>query len=815
MVIGEVLTPIAARQKQMLSGPALKILIDSMTKVGLPTTPDKVHLTTAIACAYPKKKGANPFPSEVLSNCRTRLLEDILCVKPKMILVLGKTALQSIKNDMGVKIKDEYGRLQEFSYKGFTTQMVPVMHPGLIVRAPNDYKPFLTQLQIAAKAYQGVEGYVPGVPRWQILNTEELCDQAVQKLTMLAKTDNPLWLGADMETTALDYRVAEYLVLGFAFEKNKVFIVPREMRHRVKDFFAIPNTKWVWQNGKYDAKVLWRRNLGLIPHDDDTQNMHYILDETTEHNLGYLTKTFINVPAYKYKMNQEFKAVTLETYESYFDALCERVAFDADYTRQLKFVFDEMLDAKGNESLRTVYDSLIRPATVFLEEVERNGMLVDKQFLEEMDIKYQQLIAEILAKVQRIAAQYWDPELYKEQTGAKTAPELFSPGSPQQMAWMVFDRLRLKPRRKKGRSTAKEILESIEDDIPLIAAVQEYRAVKKEHSTYVLGLLKWRDSDGRVRSNFNLHVTATGRLSSKEPNVQNIPAAKGVGNIRRAFIPPKGKILVEIDYSGAELRWLAFLSKCPVLSAVFTEGRNLHKETATALFGKDFTPAQKMRAKAVNFGIPYGREAQSFKEEFNIPIEEAQKMIDDWLNNYHGARDYLNWCADQVVEGKYLQSPWGNRRRFGLVTKESLHALQNEAKNFPIQGSSSHLLLWCAVQLSPILKEKWDTNIIDLIHDSMLLEVPDDLDTITAVSRYVSDLMVRAPKELFDCNIPFKTDTDIGYDWAHVTAFDHNKKCMVVENEHHEEYDVPFDVWAEENRHPEIYQQQWYTELAK
>src|SRR5690606_34381067 len=137
-----------------------------------------------------------------------------------------------------------------------------------------------------------------------------------------------------------------------------------------------------------------------------------------------------------------------------------------------------------------------------------------------------------------------------------------------------------------------------------------------------------------------LHITATGRLSSKEPNVQNIPAAFGVGNIRSAFIPPKGYILLDSDYEGAELRWLACLSECPVLLKVFLDGINMHDQTSEGIWGPNFTAQQRMRAKAVNFGIPYGREAPSFVDEFNISLQEAQQMVQGWMNTYYGAAKY-------------------------------------------------------------------------------------------------------------------------------------------------------------------------------
>lgn len=224
-----------------------------------------------------------------------------------------------------------------------------------------------------------------------------------------------------------------------------------------------------------------------------------------------------------------------------------------------------------------------------------------------------------------------------------------------------------------------------------------------------------------------------------------------------------------------------------------------------------------MRAKAVNFGIPYGREAQSFKEEFGITIEEAQGMIDGWLNKYHGARDYLNWCADQVLAGNYLQTPWGNRRRAGLVTAESLHNLQNEFKNFPIQGSSSHLLLYSAIKLEKVLKEKYDTVICNLIHDSMYLEVPMDPATVKAVSQLASSTMVQAPVDLFNCHVPFKTDTDLGPDWGNVTEYNDKTETMhweeVVDGAVVEK-SLDYPTWIEQKYHWDIYNTTWYQDAS-
>jgi DNA polymerase-1 len=295
--------------------------------------------------------------------------------------------------------------------------------------------------------------------------------------------------------------------------------------------------------------------------------------------------------------------------------------------------------------------------------------------------------------------------------------------------------------------------------------------VQKEHSTYVLGLLNARDEDGRVRTTFNLHVTATGRLSSKEPNVQNQPSANGVGRIRSAFIAPPGKILAEIDYSGAELRWLAVLSKDPVLSEIFHTNRNLHVETAKSLFGEHYTKAEKLRAKAMNFGIAYGREAKSIAEEHNITLAEAQKMMDDWFKLYAGAGAYLRWCDDQVKQGNYMESPFGRRRRFGLVSPATLKSLQNEARNFPIQSASSDTMLMAAMECEKQLNE-WGVMIINLIHDSMLLEIPADPEIVRQVGIYCNHVMTTLPKRKFGIELPFRADYEIGKNWDDVVTFD-------------------------------------------
>lgn len=830
MVIGE--SPVAAEcvRGQLMTGAGAQVLKETLQKVNMPYSEQEVYYTTAVKCAVPKKKGQK-FPSDAPVNCRQYLLSEIKTIQPMMILVCGATALQTLTNNSKLKVTELYGRVMDLTlYDNVLTSLfkemyggqekwpavIPIMNPGVLIHKPGDYKPFLSYLQLASTIFNGGNTVDTGVTVWEVCDTKEKCVALWQRMMHLHSIGKLPYAAYDIETTGLDYRVVEFLVLGICFEKNRAYVIPREMRCYVHNFLSGIPWKCIWQHGKYDKKVMWRRGLADISIDEDVMYQHYVLDETSAHDLGHLTKIFLNAKEYKYKMNQEWKNVELDTYPQYFDALCERVSVDVDYTLQLHEVFNKELDKPENACLKKLYKNMLIPAANFLSRVEQNGCLINAKYLDDMDVKYVALLEEILAEVERLASPYWDPQLYIAQTGAKSASPVFKPGSPAQMAWMVFDRLKLKPRIKKGRSTGKDILESIEDAPLLIKKVLEYRRVQKEHSTYVRGLLDLRDEDGRVRTNFTLHVTATGRLSSKEPNIQNQPSANGVGNIRKAFIATPGYVLGEIDYSGAELRWLAFLSKDETLLEIFREGRNLHTETATKMFGSHFTKQQKMIAKALNFGIAYGREAPSIADTFNISIEEAQGHIDNWFKAYPGAHKYLEWCAKQVELGNYLETPWGRRRRFGLVNPASLHSLQNEAKNFPIQSSSSDTLLWCCIKHEQELTEQ-GIRIIDLIHDSVLVEIPANPEKIQWFGKNMNKWMTDVPVELFNCPVPFKTDFEIGVNWGDLggTEFDYNvdytsNECICIEQKDDTIKKMSFVDWYEEvmkkeDRYPDVY----------
>lgn len=775
LVVGDIPKAKECMQGEVMTGPGANILRQALEQIGLAKA--RVQYVTACQCAVPKAKNVT-IKRDIL-NCHARLLNIVCAVKPKRILLLGKTSYEIFMNEWKVKISDLYGRMvinEELQAAlGYHPETMIVFNPGAILRAPQDYKQFIVQLSNFKKMTFDNDVYDPGVPQWTVIDTEEQVDAFLKWCSQgdgSALKEGHLW-GCDIEATDVDYRYAQPTVLGLSYQKNITFVFCREVLHRWGEVLEIfTQRKWqlALQNGKYDKKVLWRRGTANIRIAQDTQYQAYVLDEQCKRDLGTLTKLYINVESYKFKMNQNFKAISVENYKEWKSSLIERVAFDADYTRQLSIELAKRIDEPGNESLRVVYDNLIMPAANFLARVEQNGMLIDADFLHKLDIQYIAKTEECLQEIERLAKYDWDPDRYMIDMDAKTAPAVFNPGSPKQMSWMVFKRLKLKPTHREGQGTAEAVLASIPDPPDLIQKVLEYRGIKKEHSTYVLGLLKRRDTDGKVRATFKPDGTATGRLSCVEPNLQNQPSTNGVGNIRRSFVAPKGYVYAEIDYSGAELRWLAILSGDKNLTEVFASGRNLHDETARLIAGDNFTKKDRMGAKCINFGIVYGIEAPSVAEKTGFTLAEAHAAMNAWATAYPQAWEYLAWCKRMVDTGQYIQTPFGNRRRFGLVSPATRSALHNEARNAAIQCSSSHTLVCVGIQEEEWLREH-GVQIVNLVHDSVLLAIPAEGNLVQEVCLKFAGAMQVMPKQLFGTDVRFDVDVDMGLNWGELGEY--------------------------------------------
>lgn len=725
---------------------------------------------------------------------RIRLLQEIKESEATLVVPLGAMA-SSLVLGTNVTMKKVLGNLLSIPELPGVT-IIPIYHPAMLLHNPGVYKEFTSVMQTIGQHYKG-NVVNPGVTKWKWAEEDKIksgyyCDWF--------KTYPAL--GVDIETSSLCTKEAQLWVMGVAVQKNNVVVFNREhfkkYPKQMCDIFDT-QTEFVWHHGKYDTEVLHWRGFDTARLDQDTIYLHYCTNETSgTHGLGTLATVFLGADEYKSKMNSEFAHIDNEAaYETFKQDLGERVATDADYTLQLYNIFKPVVEA--NPDWKRVYHQLLIPGSNFLRKVQMRGAKVDVDYLHELEAQFSQELDTILESIVSAADKYWDPEVYKAQTGAKSASEHFKPSSVKQLAWLVYDRLGIRPTKKvkgKPRGTGEEILESIVNPPEFILKILELRKVKKKLSTYVTSYLNCKDENDIVHACFNLHITTSGRLSCVEPNLQNVPSKTPV--LRRSIIPRgKNRILMEVDYSGAELKVLAWISQDEAFIKAVIEG-DLHSEVAEDIFGPDFTKVQRGIAKTVNFGIAYGRGADDLSKTFGVTKAEAQSWIDGWARKYPKAWAYLESCAADVRAGRELKTIYGRYRRMGLIHQAKINDLINEAKNFRIQSISSDNCFLSAIEADDKLVNEYDAYIINLIHDSILIDCPADSATVKAVSQYMTQVMVNQPIKQYNCNVPFVCDTDLGPNWGDVTAYNNQTNEVTIKvavDGHKVEQQVPYPEW--------------------
>ena len=706
------------------------------------------YITNSMLC----RPTESPPPREAIDACRGRLANELRAAPRQLIITFGNSALRSITGNHNLKITNERGRVMETPFG----RVVPTIHPAAVLRGYSEFPKLLADVQYASKLISGGQVKSPGETKWSLVTPENV----VQVVGALARKQ---YLAADIETSGYNPRHDRVLALGVSWEKNRVAIFPEDMmKHPMtKLLLETGGPRWIWHNGKFDVSFLQARRLNARG-DEDTMLLHYALNEIRgTHDLKQLAGDYFGAPDYKEVLKKYLKKMSDSFTNIPILVLHEYLSKDADNTLQLFGALWREITKPGNEALLRLYQEVLMPASHFLQKVEARGMYVDKKYLDKTDEQLTTTLSVkreiILAEVDRV----WDPEQYARDTGAKTAPVVFNPGSPLQLRWVLSKNLK------------RQIVTTREDTLirlpqtRLVKSLLDFRETGKALSTYVRGLREHIEPrDGRVHSTYLLHGTTTGRLSSRGPNMQNIPRDK---NIRNIFQAAPGNVLIEMDYSQIELRVLAYFSKDEFLTRVYTEGRDLHDEVALAMFGKGFTKEQRIRAKFLNFGIAYGRGAGSIVHEFGIPFEEASAMIRTWFRRAPQAADYIQACRRAPTSGRVLETPFGRRRRFGLITRENLNTLQNEAVNFPMQSTASDLTLTFAMSIDTALRANWGAGIVNLIHDSVLVEVPERSNTGELVE-WMRERMKRHPQTVLETTLPFDVSVAIGTRWGDVSA---------------------------------------------
>ncbi len=726
-------------------GPSGKLLVEALNLAGLQDgTP--VYITNAMSCKPPDSAKAM---KTAIKACQGRLLEEVGSHPRKVILSLGASALKSLMGRYNLYITAERGKRIQHELG----TVVPTFHPAAVLRNPNHYNAMVEDIRLAVDLLYDRDTKDPGETSWTVAETPQQVQAVVR---MLRDVD---LVGADIEATGLNPRHDRILALGLSWERNKTVIIPAELI--VPELFQT-GTRWLWHNGKYDTAFL--RAAGFPARvDEDTLLLHYTLREQSGiHGLKDMAKDYLGADSYSEEVGQfgqDWASIPQEVLFPY-------LAKDCDYTLQLYQLLEPRLDA----TLKRLYRLILLPASNFLQEVEAVGMKVDQEALARLKAELEERLEESLDAATQEAAELWDPERYVQSTGVKSGYESFNPASPMHVKWLVYDRLRRKLPRGFERNTQADTLKALQPPHPFIDRLLEYRKAAKYLKTYVHGIERHTEEDGRVHSTYLLHGTETGRLSSRDPNLQNQPRDL---NMRTLFIAGDGEELLDCDMSQAELRILALMSKDPFLVKVYQEGRDLHSDMAGELFGPDFTDEQRTAAKTINFSIAYGLTAYSLAADLKtsagiiVSETEAQAMIDGWFRRLPQATRYLKRLREAPLQGRVLETPFGRRRRFGLVTDDNRHKLQNEAGNFMIQSIASDVTLLAAMRVHQEVRERWGARIANLVHDSIVFYVPEGKGP--EVAEFVTGVMVDTPARTLGTLVPFKADAKIGKRWGEKT----------------------------------------------
>ena len=531
--------------------------------------------------------------------------------------------------------------------------------------------------------------------------------------------------------TQIDLELA-VSIIGSSIEKNK--------------------HKAVGQNLKFDIPILARHGIALDTFHADTMLMSYVLNSTaTRHGMDKLAEFYLNYTTVKYKevtgtasKQINFSAVEIEVASNY-------AAEDADITLRLFNKLEDLLKDKPTQ-LKLLND-IEYPLVHVLSKIEQNGAKIDKEKLAEHSKELSEKIADLSAQAFAISG------------------EEFNLDSPKQLLEILYEKLKLPILKKtpKGQpSTNEETLQRLSEEYELPGIILQYRTLAKLKSTYTDSLIKIENPlTKRIHTSYQQAVTSTGRLSSTEPNLQNIPIRTAEGRrIREAFVPEKGNVLISADYSQIELRIMAHLSKDKNLTHAFNNNLDIHSATAAEVFGvnlEDVTQDQRRSAKAINFGLMYGMSAFGLTRQLDIPRAEAQKYLDTYFERYTGVKDYIANTKAQAKEDMFVETIMGRRLYLNEINAGNglrRQAAERAAINAPLQGSAADIIKKAMIDIQEFLeKEMPKVKVIMQVHDELIFEEPKE--NAEEVLSTMKAMMEKAVK----LDIPLIADAAIGVNW--------------------------------------------------
>ena len=567
-------------------------------------------------------------------------------------------------------------------------------------------------------------------------------------------------LSLDTETTSTNPIDAELVGLSFAVKEFEAFYVPipakREEALRIinifKDVYENEQILKIGQNLKYDLEVL--RNYGIVLAGPmwDTMIAHYLIQPELHHNMDYMAEIYLN---YHTIHINELIGPKGKNQKSMRDLLPSQVyeyaAEDADITLRLKNKLEPELKKFECEDL---FYNIEMPLMPVLAEMEMNGVCLDTQSLQETSKVLTNRIIELEARIYELAG----------------GP--FNIASPKQVGEILFDKLKIVEKAKKTKTgqyvTSEEVLQQLRNKHEIVADILEHRGLKKLIGTYIDALPKLiNPRTGHIHTSFNQTITATGRLSSSDPNLQNIPIRGEEGKeIRKAFIPEPGCLFFSADYSQIELRVMAHLSQDPQMIEVFKEGKDLHAATAANIYKKpieEVTRDERTKSKRANFGIIYGITVFGLAERLDIPREEAKMLIDGYFATFPQIHDYMEKSKEIARQKGYVTTLFGRRRYLPDINSHNATVrgfAERNAINAPIQGTAADIIKVAMIHIHQRFKAEG-------IRSKMILQVHDELNfsVFPEEKEIVERIVIEEMQTAFALNVPLVADSGFGQNW--------------------------------------------------
>jgi DNA polymerase-1 len=735
-------------------GPSGKVLDHLLGKYGVKR--DAIITTNVVLC-----QSEDP-PIDAIKACRPRLEDEIknvdLVIAGGAEAVSVLTRYRAIHRARGFEIK-------RISSSGKSQRTIATNNPAAVLRDSDSYPNMVSDFR---RAFDPIPA--PVFPKVEVINDPDKARIILGRWLGTEFTDP---IASDLEWSWKTHTIE---CAGFSRQSSKAIVFARSAISNsrnwklLKQFYERTDIRFIWHNGKADTKELILNQIqGRV--DEDTFLLSYALDERPGyHDLTYLLSDNLGWPDYEpdsvryFKKHGEFNPKILRSKSE--RELYQYNGRDAAGTLSLYKLLAPKVTRDGVDEL---YHRLLAKDQRF-RTVELNGFNFDVK--EACNINEREaipLLWELRDKLRELSGQ-----------------SLLKPTSPKQMSAIYYDQwglkhnLKDKSKKKFARSTAVEVREEIAGGrfkckigkrkvlIEFAETHNRFQKVQKAKANYLESLaIRASKNDGRIYCEFNIGGTVTGRASSRRPNMQNITreGVEGIPGIRELFQPSRGNVIISADYSQAELRTCAKLSRDPNLLAIYRDSsRSLHKERAAAFYGIGYTKEQYVRSKNINFGVTYGQSAASFAQMYHMPEKEAQAYINSWWNEFRHLKAWTVETARRALKDGRIQSPFGHKRRFHLITDDNIGELAREAVNFLPQNIAAWLTISSLSDLVDL-----GVRVLATVHDSIVAECP--IAEIDSVAKQMKEVMEKQPIIQLGWrpdDIPFVVDISVGDTWGTV-----------------------------------------------